>query len=419
MQERFDRARRRQVEEHAVLVLFDLSRDFEECKDDGGGLGGGQGRMGQGVRAQGLVEDRGGTSQEEPHSIGQERCCRRPVAVEVTLDRLDTVFTIPPRAGEVRIHPLRRRRRSGRDDKARSVPRGHDVGFDDHAPRLGPRGGGRAELLIQATAGGRALAIGLREGGPLLVEAAGLLHDGGRVAEQHGMARHTEDEIAPTSLGAHVENLWGGKVAVTADQDRSLGPVAPQIGQEPDEDHGVLGACGTLAWPEAGGHQGVCSTFENEQRQIAIALVVMVIEGKFLLAMSRVIGVIEVKHNGGGGLGGAGDEVVDQGVRESVEILTVDPVFKPGKGRGTRHVLRRLQRGPLHAALQQGGVPEALGIIAIRVPQSDLVDTLSQEVPERVIYLGLMSLVLHSGGKAFGEANLAIDAPQQEGAKVG
>jgi hypothetical protein len=30
-----------------------------------------------------------------------------------------------------------------------------------------------------------------------------------------------------------------------------------------------------------------------------------------------------------------------------------------------------------------------------------------------------MSLVLHSGGKAFGEANLAIDAPQQEGAKVG
>jgi hypothetical protein len=145
----------------------------------------------------------------------------------------------------------------------------------------------------------------------------------------------------------------------------------------------------------------------------------MVIEGKFLLAMSRVIGVIEVKHNGGGGLGGAGDEVVDQGVRESGEILTVDTVFKPGKGRGTRQVLRRLQRGPLHAALQQGVVPEAIGIIAIRVPQSDLVDTRSQEVPARVISRGLMSLVLHSGGKAFGEANLAIDAPQQEGAKVG
>jgi hypothetical protein len=32
---------------------------------------------------------------------------------------------------------------------------------------------------------------------------------------------------------------------------------------------------------------------------------------------------------------------------------------------------------------------------------------------------GLRSLVLHGSGKAFGEANLAVDATQQEGAKVG
>jgi hypothetical protein len=30
-----------------------------------------------------------------------------------------------------------------------------------------------------------------------------------------------------------------------------------------------------------------------------------------------------------------------------------------------------------------------------------------------------MPLVLHSSGKAFGEANLAVDATQQEGTKVG
>ena len=94
-------------------------------------------------------------------------------------------------------------------------------------------------------------------------------------------------------------------------------------------------------------------------------------------------------------------------------------MFKPGKGRGTRQVLRRLQRGPFHTELKQGVVPETIGIIAIGIPRSDLVDTLSQEVSEGVLYIGRMSAVLHSGSQAFGEANLAVDAAQQEGAKVG
>ena len=159
--------------------------------------------------------------------------------------------------------------------------------------------------------------------------------------------------------------------------------------------------------------------FENEERQIAMVLIVIIIECKLLLAMRRGIGVIEVKHNGGGRLWVAGDAVVDQHAREPAEILAVDAVFKPGKGRGTRQVLRGLQGRPLHTELQQGGVPETIGIIAIRIPRSDVVDTLGQEVPERVIYIGRMSLGLHSGGEAFGEANLAVDATQQEGTKVG
>jgi hypothetical protein len=57
--------------------------------------------------------------------------------------------------------------------------------------------------------------------------------------------------------------------------------------------------------------------------------------------------------------------------------------------------------------------------MAISLPRGDLGETLGQEVPERVIYRGRLALVLHSGGKAFGEAKLAVDATQQEGAKVG
>jgi hypothetical protein len=159
--------------------------------------------------------------------------------------------------------------------------------------------------------------------------------------------------------------------------------------------------------------------FEYKERQIAIALVVMIIEGEFLLAMGGIIGVVYIEDNGGGRLGVAGNEVVHAGLCEPIEVFAVHLMLQTGEGGGTRQVLRRLQGKPLHAELKQGVVPETIGIIAIRIPRSDLVDTLGQEVPECMIYIGLMSLVLYSGGKAFGEANLAVDATQQEGAKVG
>ena len=135
--------------------------------------------------------------------------------------------------------------------------------------------------------------------------------------------------------------------------------------------------------------------------------------------MGRGIGVIAGQPHGGGGLGRAGDAGGDQRVHEPGEVLAVDAVCKTGKGRGPGQVLRGLQRRPCHTALQQGGVPETLGIMASRIPRGDLRETLGQEVPERMIYIGLGALVLHSGGKAVREPHLALDATEQEGAKVG
>jgi hypothetical protein len=106
VQERFDQAGRGQVAEKPVLVLFDLSRHCKEREAHGGRLGSGQGRVGQRVRAESLVEDLGGARQEEPHGVGQERRRRGPVAVEVALDCRDIVVAIPPRAVEVCIHRL-------------------------------------------------------------------------------------------------------------------------------------------------------------------------------------------------------------------------------------------------------------------------------------------------------------------------
>ncbi len=63
------------------------------------------------------------------------------------------------------------------------IARGHAFRFDDHPPWLSPRGRGIGEFVIPATAEGRLLTLGMREGDSLLEEAARLLHDRGGLAQ--------------------------------------------------------------------------------------------------------------------------------------------------------------------------------------------------------------------------------------------
>ncbi len=126
------------MQEDAVLILSDWGRHCEEREHQRGGLGSGQGGGGQRVGAEGMMQDRGGTCQEEPHGIRQKGRGGGAVTVEITLHRFAIVFTVPPGAGEVYIDLLGYRRLQGGHDKPRIVPRGHDFGFDDDPPRLGP-----------------------------------------------------------------------------------------------------------------------------------------------------------------------------------------------------------------------------------------------------------------------------------------
>src|SRR5499427_9279740 len=139
-------------------------------------------------------------------------------------------------------------------------------------------------------------------------------------------------------MGDQLHDLRVREMTVTADQDMGVRPVAPEIGQESDHDHGILRAGRALPRPKTGGHQGVRGAFKNEQRQVAMTLVMMVIEGQFLLTMRRVLGVIEVEDNGSRGLGEACNEVVNERLREPVEIRTSYAVFEAGEGWGARQV---------------------------------------------------------------------------------
>ncbi len=162
MQQRFAGARRRQGEEQAVLVLFALGGPRAQRAHDGGRWGCGAGGGGPRRSTPGLGEAIRATRQEQPH--GLRAACRRrgPGPLAGTRDRRNSVFTIPPRPGEVFRHVLGGRLLSRGHDKARLVPRDHDCGCDAPPPRLGPGGGGIRAGLIAArersaagTGGGR------------------------------------------------------------------------------------------------------------------------------------------------------------------------------------------------------------------------------------------------------------------------
>ncbi len=69
VQQRFDGAGPREVEEDPVLVLFDLSCHFEEGENDRRGLGLSERGLLERRGAQGMMQDIGGTRQEKPQSV--------------------------------------------------------------------------------------------------------------------------------------------------------------------------------------------------------------------------------------------------------------------------------------------------------------------------------------------------------------
>jgi hypothetical protein len=247
VQQRFDGAGPREVEEDPVLVLFGLSCHFAEGEEHGRGLGLGQRGLLQRLGTEGLMQALGGTGQQEPHGVREAGRRRGAGAGEGTLDRLDMVFAGPTRAVDLCIHPLRRGGRQGGDDQAGVGASRHDFRLEDDPPGLGPGCGAIGTLGIETAAVGRARVMGLREGGPLLGQAPRLLRDGVGVAQQDRMAGQAEDAIDPGPLGEHLDHLRCGQMAVPPDQEMGPGPVAPQEGEESHQDHCVLRAGGPRA----------------------------------------------------------------------------------------------------------------------------------------------------------------------------
>ena len=407
-----DRAGTGEVEEEPILVLCDLRCHLAEGEHHRGGLGVGARRVWQRVRAEGMVQHLGRTREQQAHGVGEAGRRGRAVTLQRTLHRLDRVFTIPAGAIEVFVQHLGWGGRKRGDATAWMIPCAHDCRLAPHPPGAGPRR--LAQLLIATAPRREPLTRGRCQSGSLLMPMARVLEEGFRVTEQDGVASEAKDTIGQASGGDHVHALGGRDMAVAADEARGVGPALTQVRQETGQNPSMLRACGACPGPAGRCAQRRSRSLKAKEGQSVRTLVVRVIEGECLLARRAVIGVIEGKHDGRGGLCVAGPKVVHEGRGETREVLAVHVVLKARERGSPGQVLRGLQRKPLHSQLAQGVTPEALGSVAIGIAGGALVETLRAELPEGIVDGGRRPLIMDGRRKVFGATNLAIDPAQQE-----
>ena len=126
------------MEEDPILVLFDLRCHLEEGEHHRRGLGVSERRGLQRVRAEGMVQARGRTREQQAHGVGEEGRRGRAVTLQSTLHRLAIIFTLPAGAIEVFVPHLGWGGRQRGDDKAWVLPCAPDFRLEYHPPGAGP-----------------------------------------------------------------------------------------------------------------------------------------------------------------------------------------------------------------------------------------------------------------------------------------
>src|SRR5512135_3765197 len=174
----------------------------------------------------------------------------------------------------------------GGDDEAGigAVAAGLDAGDDAADPAPGVCG---VEELLEA-ADLASARIGLEAGhGARLHSADVTLPCGGR-----GEAEHVVD---PVRL-APVEDFRAGVVAVGADEDRHLRPVAADRAHQAAEEGADFDACRPLRRAQDGGDKAAV-TIEDDDRLKTVVVVMSVEQPQLLAAVHRIEGVVDVERD--------------------------------------------------------------------------------------------------------------------------
>ena len=128
-------------------------------------------------------------------------------------------------------------------------------------------------------------------------------------------------------------------MAVPTDEAVGLGPMPPERGEETPPAHGLCQPRRARSRAQTGRHERLGGAFAKKPGQGAIAPLVMIRERAFLLALRRVIGMIQVEDKSGGGRGVTRTQGVDKSLRQTVEVLAVATMLKTRERGRTRPVM--------------------------------------------------------------------------------
>lgn len=145
----------------------------------------------------------------------------------------------------------------------------------------------------------------------------------------------------------------------------------------------------------------------------------VIIERQRLLAVARILGVIQVENQALGWAGNAGNELFDEGFADTVNVLAARGVLEARDRRPRCECSGIVERQARCAYLEHWIAAQAVRVVTIFVATRDLVDALPQNIVVRMVDVTLMAAVGQGRSEAFGQPNLEVDAAQQHAPQIG
>ena len=176
---------------------------------------------------------------------------------------------------------------------------------------------------------------------PLRAPHVALIAPGCRDLQQLRVDGKADDVVAAHGFQQRQRGLTA-IVAVAPHQDFDARPMPADAGDDVAQDAGYLLARGALAGPQQRQNGLAREAVEDVDRLEARAIVVRVEEREFLLAVHRIVGVVDVEHDAPRRAREAAAVEIDLAEADTGERTPVGQVLQPGQRRLAHQVAAAL-----------------------------------------------------------------------------
>jgi hypothetical protein len=162
-----------------------------------------------------------------------------------------------------------------------------------------------------------------------------------------------------------------------------------------------------LPWSQKGGDQLTALTFIDVEGLIAIIAIVGIEPGELLIAVSDVVGIIDIESDRFGRSRVRIEEKIDQGLAHAIEIARTHAIFQAAPRRlCTQRVTAEGQA--MASGFERRIVTSHITVIRIFIATSDLKDALAHEVFIRMIDIALMATIDQDLAQALDDLHLRL-----------